>query len=221
MTDYMNGLQRYLALTGMTAKSLAPQISDPSSSFEVQIKTICIIIGVPYRIFMGTEQGVLAGTADAEAWDARLQNRRERYVTPMIINPFIQRLVDYGVLAPTAEPGDWKVVWPDAHTPSDMDKAEVASKKTEAMAKYVGGGVDTLIPPFEFLTLICGIDKDVVEEILEAAVEHIEGIDDDDTVVPGRIPTPEALLEEGGGGFPAKKETEGEGTKAKKETEKT
>jgi len=200
MYDYMNGLQRYIALTGMTAKSLAPQISDPTSTFEAQVKAICIIIGVPYRIFMGTEEARLAGEQDTNAWNGRLQNRQTRYVTPMLINPFIQRLLDYGVLVPPAEEGEWVVEWPDPHTPSELQRAEVANKRTEALAKYVGGGIDTLIPPFEYLTHITGLEKDTVEAILDAAIDHIQEVDDEEAITPGRLPTPEELVDPEGEG---------------------
>ncbi|MCH8883661.1 MAG: DUF1073 domain-containing protein, partial [SAR324 cluster bacterium] len=58
MDDYQNKLQRYIALTGMTAKSLSTQIVPPTETFEVQIKAICITLGIPYRVFMGIEEGV-------------------------------------------------------------------------------------------------------------------------------------------------------------------
>jgi predicted ABC-type ATPase len=192
MFRYMNGLQRYLSLTGMSAKSLAPQISDPTATFEIQIKAICVMLGVPYRVFMGLEEGVVSGDQATRAWDGRLQNRQERYLTPMVINPILKRFIELGVLEPTAEEDGWVVEWPDPHSPSDLDKAEVAGKQTEAFAKYVSGGVDSLIPPFEFLTLVCGFEKDVAEVIMDAAVEHINAANPDlpDVTVPGRDPAP-------------------------------
>ena len=92
MAAYMNGLQRYLALTGMTAKSLAPQIADPTASFEVLIKAICVTIGVPYRVFMGIEEGVVSGDQATKAWNGRIANRQTRYITPMLIDPVLQTL---------------------------------------------------------------------------------------------------------------------------------
>lgn len=212
MYAYMNGLQRYIALTGMTAKSLAPQISDPTSTFEVQIKAICIIIGVPYRVFMGIEEGVVSGDQATKAWEGRLSNRQARYVTPMIIDPVLQRLVDYGAVEPPAEPQGWTVEWADNQAPTEMEQAETAARRTEAFAKYVGGGVSNLIPPMEFLTLICGIDDDTAEAILKAAVDYLDEVDDEGTNTPGREPpakqeptqteenSPEN--EEGAGGVP-------------------
>ncbi|MBU0846501.1 DUF1073 domain-containing protein, partial [Patescibacteria group bacterium] len=212
MFNYMNGLQRYISLVGMSAKSLAPQIADPTSSFEVQVKAICVVLGVPFRVFMGIEEGVVSGDQATKAWEGRLQNRQKRYVTPMIIDPILQRLVNYGTLAPTAEPQGWTVDWPDLTSPNEQDKADVAAKKTEAFAKYVAGGVDTLIPPMEFLTLICGLDKDTAETIIEAAIEHIEGIEHEGEVVPARLPRPPELA---GGEIP-----EEEKALAKEEGEK-
>jgi hypothetical protein len=197
MYNYMNGLQRYIALTGMSAKSLAPQIADPTASFEVQVKAICIILGVPFRVFMGVEEGVVAGDAATEAWNGRLVNRQTRYVTPMLINPIIQRLVDYGVLRPTAEPGGWTVEWPDLTTPNEREEAEIAAKRTEALVKYVAGGVDTLIPPLEFLTIICGLEDDTAEAVIEAAMEHIDSIEDEEETTPGHVHTPSSIPDAG------------------------
>jgi len=180
MFNYMNSLQRYIATTGMTAKSLAPQIADPSKSFEVQIKAICITLGVPYRVFMGVEEGVVAGNAATNAWISRLVNRQERYITPCIIDVALQRLIDIGVLEATVVPQGWIVEWPDLTAPSETERAEISVRKTEAMAKFVTGGVDTLMPPYEFLTLVLGMPEDVAEAVMAAALTHIEGIQDDE-----------------------------------------
>lgn len=175
MFDYMNGLQRYIALTGMTAKSLAPQIAEPTEGFETQIKAICVTMGVPYRVFMGIEEGVVSGDQATRAWEDRLKNRQARYVTPMIINPVLRRLVDMGVLPPTKEPNGWTVEWPEAMKPNKQENATITVQLTEALAKYVAGGVDTLVPPLEFLTIFCGLDDETAMSIIDAVIEHISG----------------------------------------------
>jgi len=190
MDDYQNGLQRYLALENMTAKSLAPQIADPTQSFEVQIKAICVTLGVPYRVFMGIEEGVVSGDQATKAWAERLRNRQARYVTPMIINPVIQRLIDYGVLAPTAKPGGWTTEWPDLLIMTPEEKAKVAGLVTDALSKYLQGGVDTLVPPLQYLTQVCGMQDETARAVLEAAVEHIEDVEDDEETVPGHVTPP-------------------------------
>lgn len=96
--NFRNGLQRDLQTSGMTVKSIAPNISDPTPFIEGQITAICIKIGIPQRIFMGSERGELASTQDDSSWNDRLKHRQEMYVTPRIIIPFIDRMIATGVL---------------------------------------------------------------------------------------------------------------------------
>lgn len=191
MYNYMNGLQKYLALTGMSAKTLAPNISDPVSFFKTQVEAICVTLGVPFRVFMGIEEGVVSGSQATNAWNRRLDNRKNRYVTPMVIKPVLQRLTDLGVLPPIATPYGWKIVWPDISNPSVMEKAEVAIKRTDALVKYVSGGVDSVMAPLEFLTLICGFNDSEATAIIDAVKKHIDDVDGDETV-PGHFHPKEA-----------------------------
>ena len=173
MEAYMNGLQRYLALTGMQAKSLGTQVADPGPHIEAQIKLISMAIGVPWRVFVGSEAAQLASEQDSRAWYRRLARRRSEYLTPYVLLPFVERLIAFGVLP---EPAEVRVDWPDLNTLSEQDKATVAEKQTNAISKYVQAGADLLMPPFHFLTLVLGMPDDearaVLDEAEEAALEE-------------------------------------------------
>lgn len=172
---YQNGLQRYLALTGMTAKSLAPQVSDPTAHFTTHLKAICVSLGIPYRIFMGSEEAQLAGEQDATAWNERLKERQCKYITPRIITPLANRLMDLGCVAPIANRDEGICVeWPDLHTPSDKEKADVAKTKTESMVSYVSGGADALMPPEIFFEWVLGYSKEEVKAIMDAAKKYVD-----------------------------------------------
>lgn len=181
MDSYMNGLQRYLALSGMEAKSIAPQVADPTPCWGTHIKAICTTLHVPYRVFVGIEEGVVSGDQATRAWLARLANRQQRYVTPLLINPIIRRLVDYGVLEAPAKPLGWTVRWPDLAEQSAQERADTAARLTEALAKYVAGGVDALVPPLEYLTVVCGLPDAQAKQIIEAAVGHGGDLNGDET----------------------------------------
>lgn len=170
MDAYQNSLQRYIALDGMQAKSLAPQVADPASHIENQIRLISMTLGVPWRVFVGSEAAQLASEQDTRAWNRRLKRRRDEYVTPYLILPVINRLIGFGILP---APENIIVQWPDLNTLSDKEKAEVAKSQTEALAKYSMGGVDLLMPPFHFLTLILGLDDEKARSILEEAEERM------------------------------------------------
>lgn len=171
MENYMNGLQRYLTLAGMSAKSLAPQIVDPTPWIDAHITAICIRLNIPKRIFMGSERGELSSTQDDESWNDNLRSRQENYVTPRIIVPFINRLIEIGVLP---EPESFKVVWPDLDSLSEQEQALVALKRTEAMAKYIQGSVEAIMEPLDFFTRILGMTTEEAEAIIEAVMKQLK-----------------------------------------------
>jgi len=169
MEDYSAGLQRYLAISGVSAKSLAMQVADPKGHLESQLKAIAITKGIPYRIFLGSEQAQLASKQDLHSWDRRVARRQNQYLTPLVIRPFIDRLTAYGVLP---EMDEFMVVWPDRETPSDIEKTEVAKGITEAMAKYVGGNVAALISPKDFLTMVLEFTNDEAATIEQGVGDY-------------------------------------------------
>lgn len=171
MESYSNSLQRYLTLSGMSAKPLAPQISDPTPQINAQIKAICITYGIPERIFMGSERGELASSQDQGAWNDRLRTRQSLYLLPAIIIPFTDRLISYGCL-PVPEKG-YNAHWPDVDSQSDLEKAQVAAHRTAALVQYVGGGGDAVVTPIDFLTRFLHFNQQEALEILEKAEEEL------------------------------------------------
>lgn len=167
--DYQNGLQRLLMLNGMTVKNLAPQVASPLDHYEVQLKAIAVTIGVPLRIFVGSEESKISSTQDSLTWNKRLAKRQAKYLTPMVVRPVIDRLIAFGILP---KPAKLFVAWPDLNTSTDQEKAATAAQRTNALATYVGGGVEALIPPEQFMTHVLNMSPDVVQDILDAAAAH-------------------------------------------------
>lgn len=172
--DYYNGMQRYLATEGLTVKSLQPQVSSPKEHIEANLKAIAITKGIPYRIFMGTEEGKLAGGQDATAWNKRVAGRQTKYVSPYIIRPVIDRLIAFGILP---EPKEYNIEWSDLSKSSEKEAAETAGLVTTAMAKYVTGDVDNLIGPFEYFTMVLGYSDDEARAVEKGALAWV-GLDE-------------------------------------------
>lgn len=97
--NYQNGLQRILALLGFNVQTLSATVSDPGPHVNVQIEAICIYLGIPVRVFKGSERGELASSQDDASWNDRLRARQAFYITPRIICRFIDRLIQLGVLS--------------------------------------------------------------------------------------------------------------------------
>lgn len=185
---YSNGLQRFLAVTGVKAKALELQVADPNPHVRVQLLAIALSLGCPLRIFLGSEEAKLASSQDAITWNKRLAKRCNNYITPYVLRPLIDRLIEAGtVAAPTSEEG-YHVEWSDLNTPTEDDKASLAQKRSQALAMYTSSGADTLMPPRQFFIFVLGMDDKEADSILDAAQEYTgdgfekDGIAEEDEV---------------------------------------
>ena len=172
VSAYQNKLQRYFTLEGLTVKPLSPQVASPEYHIKQQLHAITITLGVPMRVFLGSEESKLSSNQDALTWNKRLARRQNKYLTPMLIRPFVDRLINVGVLPRTA----YKVAWPDLNTSTDQDRADTAAKRATALATYVGGGCDQVVPPREFMMHFLGMDKELVDVIEGASDKYVSDI---------------------------------------------
>lgn len=202
--EYMNGLQRYMKLAGITAKPLSPQVADPTAHINSILLAIAITLGIPKRILMGTEEAKLASSQDAKTWNKKVGRRQERYLTPMLIRPFIDRLIDVGILPRPGEDG-FQVWWPDLNTSTDEEKANVNLKRTQALSIYISGNVDQIIPPAEYLDLILEMGPEEIQAVVAASKEYAADVEK----IPTPPPPPGMNLPEnpGGGDIPGEGET--------------
>jgi hypothetical protein len=171
---YQSGLQRYLALVGVTAKSMALQVADPTAHFTTAIKAIACSLGIPWRVFIGTEEAKLAADQDASAWNERVTNRQTKYLTPDVITPFVERLIIMGILSPLDDMDAGLVVnWADPHTTSDTEKAQIAFQMSQAMGAYVSGGCDVLVPPKQYLTMFLNFTDEEADAIMANVKKYL------------------------------------------------
>lgn len=190
MTDYHQHLQRWISLMGMSAKSLAPQVVDPTPQIAVQIEAICIELGCPVRVFKGSERGELASSQDDDSWNDRLLHRQQMYLTPKVIAPFIDRLITLKVLP---EPEGYSIEWPSLDSIGKTAKASIALQETQAITAYVGGNGEQLLTPQTYLTKVLNWTEEEAEAAIddaEKAVEEKQQEAADLADEHGMIPTP-------------------------------
>lgn len=163
---WRNGLQRFMAFQGVTAKSLAPQVSDPTNHLASNYLSIAATIGVPMKVLLGSEAGHLASTQDLGMWNRRLAKRQNIYIVPNIIRPFVNRMVMLGVLP---KPEKFDVAWIDLNSMSSKDKADVALKQTQSMMTYVTGGCEQIMPVLEYYIEVLGLTTGQAQAIIKKA----------------------------------------------------
>jgi hypothetical protein len=160
-----------LAATGVTWRTISPQVVDPNSYVQNELNAICIKLACPLRVFMGSEMGVLASSQDAVAWSFRVHERRKNYLTPRLIVPLIDRLIQVGALPPPRT--SYTVDWNEAQKLTPAEQAQVGSTITGAMSTFVSGQVDQFIEPVTWLTEVMGWDRDKARASIEATMEHL------------------------------------------------
>ncbi len=166
--DYMHGLVRYLRLQGIEAKTLQPNITDPTPTLKAELMLVSGASGLPQRILTGSEEGKLASIQDDANWQNRVDERRKDYAEPMILRPFIDRLIEHNVLPePKDGPEAYKVIWQDIQALSEKDQAEIAKVRTLALTKYASTpGIEFLIGPQDFLDKIMNFDQSDIEHMM-------------------------------------------------------
>ncbi len=163
-----NGLQKAMTLEGIQAKTLPPQVVDPTPYHAMQKEVICIQLACPIRVFNGAERGELASSQDDEDWNERVVARRHGYLTPRVICPLVDRLI---LLAVLPEPDGYSVEWPDPDALSETDKSTICLTNTQALSAYVAGNCETVLPPKDFMTnpKFLGMEEEEAEAILDDA----------------------------------------------------
>lgn len=172
--NMMNGLQREGVLSGMTLKSTAPAVVDPTPHIDKGIEAICIKLACPVPVFKGYEIGEQASTENRGQWDDRLKARMHSRLTPRMIVPFVDRLINLKLLP---EPQGYSVDWPDLSNTTESEMADTALKTITAIAQYVSSGANTLMTPVDFFTRILGWEQEEAEAVLTASIEAVDAED--------------------------------------------
>lgn len=184
--EYQAGLRRHLALGGMSAKNLSPQVVDPNKQIEVQLMAITIRLGCPKRKFMGSEMGHLASTQDEGEWDDIVRSRQNERCIPRIVVPLTDRLIHAGVLSKPDPANGWRCVWPALDYLSADDIASIGLKRTQALKDYVVAGADVAIPLKHWLISCMGLDEKEAQAIVDA--NKVNSTDDSmDGVIGGKL----------------------------------
>lgn len=158
MQDFSHNLTRYLKTAGVDVNVLNFNIADPKNHFDVIISLISASTGIPKRILTGSEQGQLASSQDENNWIAKVRQRQKDFCELQILRPLIDWFILNGVLI-APENGRYKITWPDLKSVSDMDKAEVAVKKTQALNNYLNAnGADMVMSPKQLFEDVLGLE---------------------------------------------------------------
>lgn len=178
--EFQHQLRRILVGSGMTAQVLGSDSPDPGPNADRLIDLIAGTTGIPKRILLGTERGELSSIQDENNWSARVDERRKNFITPMILRPLVQKLIDTGNLP--APQGMFWVEWPEAVSLDPVQRSQVASNRSASLANYVRSpGAELVVPPQEFRKEFLGLEPESEYELEESLFNDLDdpGVEDE------------------------------------------
>lgn len=195
--EFENNLRRILINQGVTMEELAQQIADPKPHVDVQMQMLSAETGIPKRILTGSERGELASAQDASEWLSYIQARREEHAEWNIVRPFIDKMIECGVLPAPAD-GKYILKWPDLFALSEQARVEIGFKRSQALKEYSMSPIaEAIIPPNAFKKYFLGFskeDNEMIDLMQEEAIENeqlfMDLIPQEQTTTPTSTTTP-------------------------------
>lgn len=113
-------------------QSLGGENIDPGPVINPNVEAISAQKGIPQSVLKGNETGERATSEDLKEWYGKIGERREEFVTPVIVRELIDRLLDLGILTPPT--GDsYTVDWPPLAETSEEDVANIHHRRAEVL----------------------------------------------------------------------------------------
>lgn len=165
--NFLNGSQRGLFLDGVSAKPLTGKIPDPTPFAKLLVQLIAADADIPEKVLLGAQVGHQAGQDDLVRWRSKVKGRCTGHLTPNLVLPLCQLLIDAGVCRPNKKP--LQVYWPDVVLRGAQEQADAAVKTTQALLQYVTSGAELVMPLQYFLAEVMGYEQSLVAKITSAA----------------------------------------------------
>jgi len=164
--EFTHDLRKNLVTRGIDINRMGSDVADLRGPAAAIMDQISATIGMPQRILMGSEIGKLASSRDKSNWDDQIQDRRVFFCAPVVVRPFIDRLIQVGAL-PT--PKEYFVSWPETDE-LDQGQRVTAAVQISTMNKNSG---TTVVTPSEIRTIYLGLDVMTPEQLVEVkAIEE-------------------------------------------------
>jgi len=139
LDEYVDGLRRILKTRGIEIDTLSAQTAGIRDPVTTIVSLISAATSIPQRILLGSERGELASSQDRDEWGERIADRRVAFAGPMVVRPFVDRLIELGALP---KPEKYEARWPAMKALDELQKVSVA-KELAQMNQFQGEQVVT------------------------------------------------------------------------------
>lgn len=186
--NYVHGLQRYLKLQGVQAKTLSSTVASPKTNVDCILLILSAASRIPLRILTGSERGELASVQDENNWKDRIDERRRDFATNEILMPFIDRLVEFQVIpSPKSDPKDYVIEWSDISATTYKQQMETSRIITDSLRMYIADKIYLLMPPEQYLEKIMRFSPEQIKFFGPFDIETLKKIMGDFPKTPEQV----------------------------------
>lgn len=175
--EFIADVRQMLHVEGYDVSVLESSLASPKDQIDAHLHLIAAGAGIPQRILYGSERGELASTQDQTEWETTITSRQQNVMTPLFVRQTIDRLLALGLL-PSPQGDEYQVVWPASGSTNPSRQAEIAERMARAIATYLEGQGELLVPVGEFRERYLGLPA-----LPEGGLPHepLDEPDDDET----------------------------------------
>jgi len=162
--EMIHGFRRTMAVQAGKVNMLGSDVANFNQPIDAILTVISGATGIPKRILMGSERGELASSQDATSFDTQVSDRRREYAGPIIVKPFVQRMIELGALPkPTRQdtPGGYDIRWPELYQLTEEKRAAVAVQ----WAQLNANAKNVVVRANEIRDKVLGLEALTPEEI--------------------------------------------------------
>jgi hypothetical protein len=187
--EFLKNFDRTLS-TPAQIDSIESTVSDPMPHIEANYQAISAATDIPQSIISGEDRADTADATDLTKFERKIMSRRRSFATAKIVRPFIQRLIDVGVL-PEPEGDGFTVEWPPLDELTDIEEWELKSVKATAIKTLAPSGDTSVLATVPELRAQLGWNPNVGGNVSD---DRIEGEQEEQN--PDRAPLGQASTDE-------------------------
>jgi len=168
--DFLKNFDRTLA-TPAQIDSIDSSVSNPINHLDANYQAISAATDIPKSILSGKDRADTANATDLTKYERTIASRRNNHATPNIVKPFIQRMIQVGIL-PEPEGDGFVVEWPPLEELSELQEWELKGNIATAVKAISPGGDTSMLATVPELRQAIGWEPNVGGNIDEDELEE-------------------------------------------------
>lgn len=189
--EFLDNFQRTIA-TRAEVESIDSDIGNPTSHLEANYQSISAALDIPKAILTGEDRADTGNSQDVRQWHQKIGQRRNGFAEPVILEPIIQRMIDFGLL-PTPDGEGFEVEWQPLDELSEQQEADLRSTKAQTLKDLTGGDPSKIASSPE-LRMVMGWGPEMGSEVDQEELPPEEELQADESQLPD--PTEETESEQ-------------------------